>query len=54
MWGLLIAVDSLVAAHRLEGVWASEVAALRLPSAGSVVVVQGLSSPVACRIFPDQ
>lgn len=43
----------LIAVHRLRGAWASEVAALRLPSAGSVLV-EGLSSPVAGRVFPNQ
>ena len=36
------------------GAWASVVAAIRLQSAGSVVVVQGLSCSAACGIFPDQ
>ena len=39
--GLLIAVASLVAAHRLQ-------------SAGSVVAAHGLSCSMACGIFPDQ
>jgi len=39
---LLIAVGSLVAAHRLWGMWAS------------VVVTHGLSFPTACGIFLDQ
>ena len=38
------------------GTWASVVAALRLQSTGSAVVVHRLSWPhsLACRIFPDQ
>ena len=41
MYGLLIAVASLVAKHRL---W----------TAGSVVVAYRLSCSTACGIFPDQ
>ena len=40
--GLLLAVSSLVAEHRLWGAWAS------------VVVVHGLSCPEARGIFADQ
>ena len=39
--GLFTAVTSLVADHGLQ-------------SAGSAVVVRGLSRPLACGIFPDQ
>ena len=39
--GLLVAVASLVVEHGLQGT-------------GSVVVVYGLSCPVACGIFADQ
>ena len=35
------------------GMWASVVVARGLQSAGSVVVVHGLSCSVACGIFPD-
>ena len=56
---LLIAVASLVAehglqAHRLQQLWhmGSVVVAYGLQSAGSVVVVHGLSCSVACGIFP--
>ena len=61
--GLLVAVASLVAERRLEGVWASVAAAHgpgscdstpRLQSTGSVVVAHGLSCLVACGIFLDQ
>ena len=45
----LIAVASHVVSTE-----ASTVAACRLWSAGSVVVVHGLSCPAACGIFPDQ
>ena len=40
--GLLTAMTSLVAEHRLQGVWTS------------VVVVHGLSCSEACGIFLDQ
>ena len=36
------------------GMWASVVVSRRLQSAGSVVVVHGLSCSVACGILPDQ
>ena len=45
---------SLVVVLRLRIVVASLVAESRLWSAGSVVVVNGLSCPAACEIFPDQ
>ena len=51
---LLIAVASLVMEHKLEGLLASIVAALRLSSTISVVVTHGLSCPVACGIFLNQ
>jgi len=35
-------------------VWASVVAAPRLWSSGSVILVQGLSCSVQCGILPDQ
>ena len=41
--GLLVAVASLVAEHRLQGAWASVAAASRLESTGSAVAVRGLS-----------
>ena len=53
-WGLLIAVASLVAEHRLSGVWASAVAAPRFQRTGSVVVGHRLSCSMACGIFPVQ
>ena len=58
---LIIAVASLVAEPRLQGMRASVVAACGsvvaahgLQSTASVVVVHGPSCPVACGIFPDQ
>ena len=58
MHGLLIAVPSPVAEHRLQGTWAPVAAAPGfldhgLQSAGSVAVVHGLSRSAACGIFPD-
>ena len=57
--GLLIAVASLVVEHRLQvcrlqQLWhtGSGAVACRLQSAGSVVVVHGLSCSTACRILP--
>ena len=50
---LLIAVASL-AEQRLQGMWASVVAAHGFWSTGSVVVVHGLSCSMACGIFQDQ
>ena len=47
--GLLIAVPSFVVEHRLEGVWASVVAAHGLSSYGI-----GLSCKIPCGIFLDQ
>ena len=59
--GLLIAVASLVAEHRLQvrglqQLWhaGSVVVAHGLQSKGSVVLVHGFSCSVACGIFPDQ
>ena len=59
--GLLIAMASLVAEHRLQACRlqqlqhvGSVVVAHGLQSTGSVVVVHGLSCPAACGIFPDQ
>ena len=59
--GLLMAVTSLVAehrlrAHRLQQLWhvSSIVVAPGLQSADSIAVAHGLSCPVACGIFPDQ
>ena len=52
--GLLIAVASLAAEHRLSGTWAS---AARLPDSGTQAQqswLVGLSCCVAGRIFPDQ
>ena len=51
--GLLIVVASLVAENGL-GARASVAVARRLQSAGSVVVVHGLSGSVACGISLDQ
>ena len=51
---LLIAVAALVMEHKLEGLQAPVVAALRLSSTISVVVTHGLSCPVACGIFLNQ
>ena len=51
---LLIAVAALVMEHKLEGLQASVVAALRLSSTISVVGTHGLSCPVACGIFLNQ
>ena len=59
--GLLIAVASLVAEHRLQAhglqqLWhaGSVVVARRLQNAGSVAVAHGLSCSAACGIFLDQ
>ena len=59
--GLLIAVASLVAEHRLQAcilqyLWhtGSVVVARGLQSSGSVVVAHGLSCSTACGIFLDQ
>ena len=59
--GLLTAVASLVAEHALSACelqqlrhTGSVVVACRLQSAGSVVVVHGLSCSAACEIFPDK
>ena len=54
MHRLLIAVAALVMEHKLEGLQAPVVAALRLSSTISVVVTHGLSCPVACGIFLNQ
>ena len=51
---LLIAVASLVAECRFQGIWPSVVAAHRLQSTGSVVVVHRLSRFAACGIFLNQ
>ena len=58
---LLVAVASLVAEHRLQGMQASGIAARGLgscspglKSAGSVALAHGLSCSEACGIFPDQ
>ena len=56
---LLIAVASLVAEYGLQGARASVSVACGLSSCGwqdtgSVIMAHGLSSPVACGIFPDQ
>ena len=45
---------SLVAERRLEGMWASAVAAPGLWSTGSIVAVHRLSRSVACGIFLGQ
>ena len=50
--GLLVAVVSPVAEHRLWGMQASAVAAVRLWSA--VAVVHGFSCPAVCGTFLDQ
>ena len=59
--GLLVAVASLVTEHRLQarglqqsGHMGSVVVACGLQSAGSVVVVHGLTCCMTCGIFPDQ
>ena len=59
--GFLITVASLAVEHglqarRLQQLWCtgSVVVARGLQSAGSVVVVYGLSCSMACGIFPDQ
>ena len=52
-WLLFIAVASRCRPWAL-GVQASVVVAHRLQSAGSVVVVHGLSCSAACEIFPDK
>ena len=54
MCRLLIEVVSFVAEHGLEGTRASVVAAHRLQSADSVVVLHGLSCPRVCGILPVQ
>ena len=51
--GLLSVVASHCKAWPL-GTWASVVVARRLQSRDSVIVVQGLSCPMACGIFLDQ
>ena len=51
---IFVAVASLVAEHRLLGAWASVVAAHRLSSTSSVVVVYGISHSAACGILQDQ
>ena len=53
VFGLLTAVSFLVV-RELQGMWASEVAAPRLQSTGSVVVAHELSCSTACGLFPDQ
>ena len=40
--------------HRLQGTWASGIAAPRLQSTGSVFVEHEFSCSAACGIFPDQ
>ena len=52
--GLLIAVASRVAAHRLWNAGTSVAAPPRPESVGSVVVALGLSCSTACGIFLDQ
>ena len=52
--GLLIAVASPDAEHRLSGMGASVVGAPGLWSAGSIVVTHGLSCSTASGIFPDR
>ena len=49
--GLLIAVAALSGERKLQGTWASEVAAPRLQSTGSIVVGHQLSRSVAFGIF---
>ena len=44
----------LLLEHRLQGTWASVVAAHRLQSPGSLVVACGISCPATCGIFPDE
>ena len=52
--GLLTVVASLVSEHRLQGAWASEVAAPKLQTTGSTVAAHRLSCSPACGLFPDQ
>ena len=52
--GLLIAVASLVAEHRLYDERASVVAAPGLQSTGLAVMLHGLSCLAAWGLFPDQ
>ena len=52
--GLLIAVASLVAEHRLQGARASVVVAPGRSSSGSIVVAHRLSCSAPCGFFPDQ
>ena len=54
MLGRLVAVASLVAEHRLQGVQGSGLVARGLWSAGSAVGAHGLSCSMACGIFPEQ
>ena len=54
VWASCCGGFSLVAEHGLCGVWASVVAGRGLLSTGSVVVLHGLSCPMARRIFLDQ
>ena len=54
MQALLIVMASLVVEHGLRSVKASRVAAPRLESTGSGVVVRRLSCSTACGIFGDE
>ena len=51
---LLTVMASCVEEHGLQRVWASEAAAHRFRSVGSVDVAYGLSCPATCGIFLDQ
>ena len=60
LWWLPLLVASLVASHGLKGAWASVVVACGLRNCGSrapgtseVVLMHGLSCPVACGISLD-
>ena len=52
MHRLLILVASLIVEHRLWGMWALVLAAVKLSSVGSVVMVHGLTCPAACGNLP--
>ena len=55
MCGLLAAVASLAAGHRLQQLPRASVVAAHGPqSSDSAVTVHGLSCSVACGLFPDQ
>ena len=52
--GLLIAVASLVAEHRLQGMWAQKLLPPGSRAQGSAVVVHRLRGSAACAVLLDQ